>query len=198
MVSSGSQPCVFLDRDGTLIVDGGYVHLPEQLQLLPGVAHGLGALRRAGFLLIVVTNQSGVARGFYEEAQIARFHEHLDRQLGTAAAPDAYYYCPYHPQAVRPEYRRDSDLRKPATGMFELACRAYAIDVARSFMIGDKPLDMEFAARAGLRGILLAESAVAHAPFAASGYIVKPDFAAAAAAILAHCAGAPDAWPKPQ
>ena len=177
------RPCVFLDRDGTLIVDFGYVYRPQQLELLPHVAQGLAALRDAGFLLIVVTNQSGVARGFYDEEHIARFHAHLDQQLGAAAAPDAYFYCPYHPQAVRDEYRRDSDLRKPGIGMFEQACRSFSIDVARSFMIGDKLIDMEFAARAGLRGILLGDEAPADAV-----YGVQPDFGAAVSAILEHSA----------
>jgi D-glycero-D-manno-heptose 1,7-bisphosphate phosphatase len=186
------RACVFLDRDGTLNVDHGYVHLPEQLQLLPHVAAGLAALRQAGFLLIVVTNQSGVARGYYDEAQVERFHSCLDQQLGAAAAPDAYFHCPYHPDALQAEYRQASPLRKPDIGMFELARRAFPIAVERSFMVGDKDIDMEFAARAGLRGILLSERAgpdeLGHA------YIVRPDFAAATQAIIALAQGRRDAW----
>ena len=191
--SEVGRPCVFLDRDGTLIEDSGYVHLPEQLQLLPHVREGLAALRGAGCLLIVVTNQSGVARGYYDEAQIGVFHRYLDPQLGAAAAPDAYYYCPYHPAAVRAQYRQDSELRKPGIGMFEAARRSHAIDVSRSFMVGDKPLDMAFAARAGLRGILLAD----RAPAGAQDYLVVPDFGAATRAILARLEGRGDAWRAP-
>jgi D-glycero-D-manno-heptose 1,7-bisphosphate phosphatase len=184
------RACVFLDRDGTLIVDHGYVHLPKQLELLPHVVSGLTALRQAGFLLIVVTNQSGVARGYYDEAHIERFHRYLNEQLGPAAAPDAYYYCPYHPDAVRAEYRRASSLRKPDIGMFERARQDFPIAVARSFMIGDKDIDMEFAARAGLRGILLAEREL----LSPSGrnYIVRRDFGAASEAVLTLAQGALD------
>lgn len=189
------RACVFLDRDGTLIADHGYVHLPDQLELLPHVSEGLAALRHAGFLLIVVTNQSGVARGYYDEAQIERFHRHLDRQLGEAAAPDAYFYCPFHPDALHAEYRVASPLRKPDIGMFELARRAFPIAVDRSFMIGDKDIDMTFAERAGLRGILLADPAPPREH--TRRYITEPDFGSAARAILAHAQGTRDAWSAP-
>jgi D-glycero-D-manno-heptose 1,7-bisphosphate phosphatase len=182
----GGKACVFLDRDGTLIEDAGYVHRLEDLKVLPNVPECLAALRRAGLLLIVVTNQSGVARGYYGEAQVERFHAQLSAQLGAAAAPDAYYYCPFHPDALEPAYRRDSPLRKPDIGMFASARRDFAIAAERSFMVGDKPSDIEFAQRAGMRGVQvtgLGTDARLIAS-AAGAYLLRPDFVAATRAIL--------------
>jgi D-glycero-D-manno-heptose 1,7-bisphosphate phosphatase len=187
--ASGGRACVFLDRDGTLIEDPGYVHELADLKFLPGVPKGLSALREAGLLLIVVTNQSGVARGFYSEAQVQRFHAHMSVQLGPGAAPDAYYYCPFHPEAVDTRYRSDSPLRKPDIGMFHCAQRDFAIAPERSYMIGDKELDIEFARRAGLRGILLGASGQPELPVAGQtrdgDYVGRPDFQTATACILA-------------
>jgi D-glycero-D-manno-heptose 1,7-bisphosphate phosphatase len=189
-LSPEPRACVFLDRDGTLIEDVGYAHRPEQLALLPGVPEGLAALRGAGFLLIVVTNQSGVARGFFGEADVRAFHAELSTRLGEPAAPDAYYYCPFHPDAAVESYRADSPLRKPAIGMFELACAEFAIARSASFMLGDKALDVEFGRRAGLRSILLAEAAAA--PL--GRHLVKPDFASAVDSILAFRIGVRNDW----
>ena len=158
------------------------MHLPEQLRILPGVREGLAALRRAGCLLIVVTNQSGVARGYYDEAAVERCHVHLSAQLGAAAAPDAYYYCPFHPDAVHAEYRRASALRKPGIGMYERACSEHAIDRQRSFMVGDKALDIEFGRRARLRPILVGSAE--HVP--GDDFVRAADFAAATASVLAE------------
>lgn len=193
--SSKGRACVFLDRDGTLNVDVGYAHRPDQLVLVADVASSLAALRRAGLLLIVVTNQSGVARGFYSEAELVRFHECLDQELGPEAAPDAYYYCPYHPDALVPAYRQDSPLRKPDIGMFERARADFPIDVQRSFMIGDTSGDMEFARRAGLRAILVApKTGEVESSGAPHCYLRRPDFAAAARTVLdLHVCGR-DAW----
>lgn len=185
--------CVFLDRDGTLVEDHGYVHRPDDLRILPGVAEGLAALRQANLWLVVVTNQSGVARGYFSEAQVREFHAHLSAQLRAEAAPDAYYYCPYHPEAVDSRYRRDSVLRKPGIGMYELARRDFAIDLTRSFMVGDKWLDIEFAHAAGLRAVLLGGTGKPHdAPPSLHGasYCCRPDFASATQAILATLAQA--------
>jgi D-glycero-D-manno-heptose 1,7-bisphosphate phosphatase len=154
-MSAGLRPAVFLDRDGTLVRDDGYVHAIADLEILPHVVDGLTALKRAGFLLIVVSNQSGVARGLYGEADVLRFHAELNVRLGAAAAIDAFYFCPYHPQAILPQYRKTSPLRKPDVGMFQEACRDFAIAVDRSYMIGDRASDAEFGRRAGLCPILL-------------------------------------------
>ena len=147
---------MFLDRDGTINLDSGFVHRQEDLVLLPGALQALAELKRAGFLLIVVTNQSAVARGYCSEADVVRFHAHMNTVLAAeGAAIDAFYYCPHLPDADVVAYRRDSALRKPDIGMFHAACSDFPIDVAASFMIGDRLSDVQFAARAGLRAILV-------------------------------------------
>lgn len=154
-MSAAPRPAVFLDRDGTLVRDDGYVHKVEELELLPHVADGLRALKHAGFLLIVVTNQSGVARGLFGEEDVRRFHAALNARLGAEAAIDAFYYCPYHPEGSVPQYRKRSALRKPDLGMFHAACKDFALAVERSYMIGDRATDAEFGRRAGMCPILL-------------------------------------------
>lgn len=176
--------CVFLDRDGTLVDDPGYVYRTEDLRILPGVAEGLAALRRAGLWLIVITNQSGVARGYFHEADVISFHAHLSAQLGPDAAPDAYYYCPFHPDAIDLRYRRESSLRKPGLGMYALARHDFAIDTSRSWMVGDKPVDVEFAQHAGLRAIWLTDDREPPSHLCRDAYVCRPDFASATQTIL--------------
>jgi D-glycero-D-manno-heptose 1,7-bisphosphate phosphatase len=138
---------MFLDRDGTINEDRGYVHRLEDLHFLPGAAEALRRLRGADWRIVVVTNQSGVGRGYYNEEQVRIFHQAFNERLRSQGAEiDAFYYCPHHPDA-------GCRCRKPALGMFEQACRDFPVDVSRSFMIGDKREDMEFAAAAGLRGV---------------------------------------------
>lgn len=154
------RAAVFLDRDGTLNVERSYISRPEQLELLPGVGEALRVLRQAGYLLIVVTNQSVIARGEASEADIAAVHRKLEWELGKAGAyVDAIYLCPHHPDAgfagERAELKIVCDCRKPAPGLIERASRAFGIDLARSWMIGDHTRDIETARRAGLRSILV-------------------------------------------
>ena len=153
---------VFLDRDGTLNVETHYLHEPEKLVFFPDTAKALRMLREAGFLLIVVTNQAGVARGYYSEEDVARFHEYFNEKLrAEGAAVDAFYYCPHHPEAGIGSYRTDCDCRKPKTGMFLRAERDLLertggrIDKAHSFMIGDKLIDTIAGHNYGVRSILV-------------------------------------------
>jgi D-glycero-D-manno-heptose 1,7-bisphosphate phosphatase len=151
---SEARPAAFLDRDGVLNVDHGYVHRLEQLDLIPGAAEAVRLLNQAGFLTIVVTNQSGVARGLYGEDDVKRFNDEVRRRLAAAGARiDAFYYCPHHPQGSIAGYALVCDCRKPKPGLLEQAARDFAIDRARSFMIGDKDDDREAAAAFGIRGI---------------------------------------------
>jgi D-glycero-D-manno-heptose 1,7-bisphosphate phosphatase len=148
---------VFLDRDGTLVHDPGYLADPDQVRLLPGVAEGLGALSRAGFALVVVTNQSGIARGRYT---VARYEE-VAARLGALLAAEgvtlaASYYCPYHPEGVVEPFAREHEDRKPAPGMWLRAARDLDVDLAGSWSIGDGERDVVAAKRAGTRAILLA------------------------------------------
>lgn len=152
---------IFLDRDGTLNVEKHYLHEPEKLEFFPDTARALRRLKEAGFVLIVVTNQAGVARGYYTEDDVVRFHEYFNRELGKAGAGiDAFYYCPHHPEAGIGKYKISCHCRKPDTGMFEqaeadLKKRGMTVDREHSFMIGDKLLDTEAGHNFGVRSILV-------------------------------------------
>jgi len=155
--SSATRRAVFLDRDGTLIHDPGYLADPDGVTLLAGVADGLRALRRAGFDLVLVTNQSGIARGRYDvpqyEAVAARL-EDLLRRAGVELAGS--YYCPYHPEGTVAPFDTDHPDRKPRPGMWLRAAADLGIDLAASWSIGDGERDVVAGKRAGTRGVLLA------------------------------------------
>ncbi|MBF0290702.1 MAG: D-glycero-beta-D-manno-heptose 1,7-bisphosphate 7-phosphatase, partial [Nitrospinae bacterium] len=145
---------VFMDRDGTIIVEKGYAHKPEDLELIPGSAESIRRLNELGFLVIVVTNQAGVARGYYGEEQVRLFHENMDRVLGGYGARiDAYYFCPHHA-----EYGEmvACGCRKPAPGMILQAVADFNVDIAGSYMIGDKTVDMQAAIAAGVFPVMVA------------------------------------------
>jgi len=146
---------VFLDRDGTLIDDVHYLSRIDQVQMLPGAAEALARLNTAGVLVVVVTNQAGVARGYFPEDRISEVHQHLNEVLAKfGASVDAYYYCPHHPDGVG-DYRQSCDCRKPKPGMLLTAAHDLDIDLTRSWMIGDKLSDIEAGAAAGCRTILV-------------------------------------------
>lgn len=146
----------FLDRDGVLIVDSGYPHRPEDLVFIPGAAAAVRRLNAAGYLTIIATNQSGVGRGYFSEAQMDDFHALLRERLGAEGARiDAIYACPFLPDATVEAYRQpDPPDRKPNPGMLLRAIKEHRLDAAASFMIGDKASDMEAARRAGVAGWL--------------------------------------------
>ncbi|OHB54237.1 MAG: hypothetical protein A2Y07_01590 [Planctomycetes bacterium GWF2_50_10] len=147
---------VFLDRDNTLIEDPGYISRPEQVRLLPEAAEALKALAAMGYKLIVVSNQSGVARGMLTENELALIHERLGELLITAGVKlDGIYYCPFHPEGVVEKYSRDSDLRKPNPGMLLTAAKEHDIALSQSWMIGDAYRDTTAGRRAGCKTILL-------------------------------------------
>ncbi len=147
---------MFLDRDGTLIEEVGYLDAIDRIRVFPFSVEAIRVLRRAGFAIVVVTNQAGVARGFFDEALVESVHRHLGDRFAAAGAPiDAFYYCPHHPEAVRPEYGVACACRKPATGMIDRAVRELGIDPRRSFVVGDRWLDVKMAENAGATGILV-------------------------------------------
>jgi D,D-heptose 1,7-bisphosphate phosphatase len=151
-----SLPAVFLDKDGTLIRDVPYNVDPEQIQLMPDGAAGLRVLHTAGYRLIVITNQSGVARGYFEEADLPAVHQKLAELLAEVGVPLAgFYYCPHHPDGVVPEYTVDCSCRKPEPGLLLQAAQEHRIDLRRSWFIGDILNDVEAGHRAGCRTILL-------------------------------------------
>ena len=151
---------IFLDRDDTIIEDPGYINDPEQVKLLPGVTDALSQLKKMGYKLVVVTNQSAVARGMVSEEVLEEIHERLRKLLGRKRVYlDGIYYCPYHPEAVIPKYRRDSDFRKPNPGMLFQAAEELGIDLKESWMIGNSYTDVAAGVNAGCRTILIRSSA---------------------------------------
>ena len=153
---SPSAGLAILDRDGVLNLDLGYAHRPDQLVLIDGAAKAVRRLNDAGWAVAAVTNQSGVARGLFDEAQVGRFHAAMDAALAASGARiDAWYYCPFHPDAVVPAYRHpDHPDRKPNPGMVLRALADFAMPPERAFLIGDQASDIEAARRAGVRGYL--------------------------------------------
>lgn len=154
-----ARAAAFLDRDGVLNVDHGYVHRLDALDLIPGAAEAVRLLNGAGYLVIVVTNQSGVARGYFEEADVERFNRELTRRLAAQGARiDALYVCPHHPEGTVARYAIACDCRKPRAGLLAQAARDFQIDRARSFLIGDRDGDREAAAAFGITGIMFDHS----------------------------------------
>jgi D-glycero-D-manno-heptose 1,7-bisphosphate phosphatase len=184
----GGSRAVLLDRDGTLIREDGYLRRVEDLELLPGVADALRLLASAGLKLVVVTNQSAVARGLLTEAQLRAIHDELERRLARERAfLDAIYYCPHHPTEGREPYRIACGCRKPATGLAERAAAEFDLDLARCFVVGDQATDMEFATRIGARGFLVRPPDGGAAGSSGDHDVVK-DLAEAARKIANDCA----------
>lgn len=154
--SEGVQAkAVFFDRDGTLNVDIHYLHRPEDFIWIDGAKEAIKYVNDQGYLAILVTNQSGVARGFYPESDVRRVYDWMNAELGKIGAHlDALYYCPHHPEAKLPEYRKICTCRKPATGLIDKACARFGIDRTKSYFVGDSEADMLCAKNAGLKGLL--------------------------------------------
>lgn len=151
-----SSKAIFLDRDDTLIEDPGYINSPDQVKLLDGVPEALIKLKAMGYKLIIVTNQSAVARGIVTEKVLGEIHERLKHLLAKKGAYlDAIYYCPYHPDGVVAKYRKKSDCRKPNPGMLLAAADEMDIDLSKSWTIGNSAGDVEAGLRAGCKTILI-------------------------------------------
>ena len=149
------RPAIFFDRDGVLNEDDGYVYEITKLKWIDGAREAVKAANDAGYLVFVVTNQSGVARGFFDEHHVQALHEWMATDLARIGARiDAFEYCPYHPDAVIERYRQASPRRKPAPGMITDLLERFPVDPDRSILIGDKPTDLEAARAAGVQGIL--------------------------------------------
>jgi D-glycero-D-manno-heptose 1,7-bisphosphate phosphatase len=150
------KSAVFFDRDGTINVEVGYLRDLEHLVLMPGAGAAIRRLNEAGLKVVLVTNQSGIARGYFTEDFVRETHELLERKLQTEGARlDGIYYCPHHPQSGNTPYTRECDCRKPATGMIDRAARELDIDIRRSFVVGDKWSDVELGQRAGAKSVLV-------------------------------------------
>lgn len=160
VVNSMKRPAVFIDRDGTISEEVGYVNHPSRFRLFPYAGEAIRILNNNDWLAIVVTNQAGVARGYFSEDVIVSVHDQLKRDLQTDSAQlDAIYYCAHHPSVGEPPYRLDCDCRKPKTGLIDCAAKEFEIDLAASWMVGDRYGDVELARNAGL-----------HSAFVLSGY----------------------------
>ena len=154
-----SRPAVFIDRDGVLNEERAFVYRPEDFVFIPGAIEALRLLQAAGYLLVVVTNQSGIARGLYTEADYLALSAHLRRSLQSSGIRlDAIEHCPHLPDAPLPGYRLDCDCRKPRPGMLLRAIRALDIDARRSFLVGDRLSDVEAGRAAGLGHCFLVRS----------------------------------------
>ena len=150
------RPAVFLDRDGTLVEERGYVDRLDLLELFPWTVDAVRLLNRAGFVTVVVTNQSAIGRGVIDEAFLNHVHATLDARLAAGRARmDAYYFCPHHPDAELEPYRQACRCRKPQPGMIERACLDLRLDPARSVMVGDRWLDVACGRAAGTRTVLV-------------------------------------------
>jgi D-glycero-D-manno-heptose 1,7-bisphosphate phosphatase len=154
------RPALFMDRDGTISEEVGYVNHPSRFRLFPYTADAIKLLKDNGWLAIVVTNQAGVARGYFAEDVIVQIHDQVRKDLENASAKlDAIYYCAHHPSVGEPPYRLDCDCRKPKTGLIDRAAADFDIDLERSWMVGDRYGDIELARNARL-----------HSAFVLSGY----------------------------
>jgi D-glycero-D-manno-heptose 1,7-bisphosphate phosphatase len=151
-----SHKAVFLDRDDTIIEDPGYISSPEQVKLLPGTTRALMQLKQMGYKLVVVSNQSGIARGMFTEDDLTQIHARMKELLAAEGAYlDQIYYCPYHPEGVIEKYRKESDLRKPNPGMLLTAAEEMDLDLGQSWMIGNAYHDTTAGKRVGCRTVLL-------------------------------------------
>jgi len=152
----GDRPAAFLDRDGTITVEKSYITSPGGIRLVEGAPEAIRELNSAGVLAVIVSNQSGVARGLMSEDDMAAIHTATESLLAAAGAKlDGAYYCPNHSDGKVLRYTRDASCRKPALGMLEVAVRDLGIDLARSTMVGDQATDVEFANAAGIPAVMV-------------------------------------------
>jgi D-glycero-D-manno-heptose 1,7-bisphosphate phosphatase len=183
------QKALFLDRDGTINREVDYLSRVEDLELIPGTAERIAEAQRAGWKIVVITNQSGIARGILTEADLTDLHEALSRELSEkGASVDLYKFCPHHPDLGEPRYRKDCECRKPKPGMYLEAIAELDIDVTQSWCVGDSLRDLEAAKRAGIAKCVLVETGkgAAQRDGLAEGDMLCPDLPAAIAAILAN------------
>ncbi len=186
------RPVVFLDRDGTINPDKGYMNHPDLMELYPGAADAIRRMQEAGLAVVITTNQAGIAKGFLTEDTLAHIHARLGELLAVEGVRlDGLYYCPHSPADGNPPYRQECDCRKPATGMAEKAAADLGLDLSRSYVVGDKRTDVEFGRNVGaatvlvLTGYGLGEWDFNRDAFPAPNHVAR-DLAAAADWITEH------------
>ena len=180
MTLTAGRPAVFLDRDGTINEQMGYVNHLSRFQLLPGVARAIRGLNEAGLAVVVVTNQSGLARGYFPESLLEAVHAEMYRLLAQEGARlDGLYVCPHHPEAKEERFRLDCDCRKPRTGLLERAAAELGLDLGRSYMVGDRWSDLRCGAAVGATTVLvLTGYGRGDAAYVGPGQTVQPDHVA--------------------
>jgi len=145
------RPAIFLDRDGVLAVEKGYISLPDEVKLFSYAAECIEKIHKKGYYAIVITNQSGVARGLFTERQLIKEHEQVKKETGV----DVIYYCPHHINGNVKEYAIKCNCRKPEIGMIEKACKDFEIEIENSYMVGDRACDIMAGRNAGMKTVLL-------------------------------------------
>lgn len=156
MYKENKLPAVFLDRDGTINVEKDYLHKVEDFEFIEGAPDAIRALKSAGYLVIVVTNQSGVARGYYNLNNVNTLHKHIEKELAAFDTfVDAFYVCPHHPIEGKGEFLKECDCRKGKPGLLLQAAAEHGIDLAKSYMVGDKIADVEAGENAGCTSLLV-------------------------------------------
>lgn len=174
--------CIFFDRDGTLLEERNYLSDPAQVALIPGAAEAVRMARAAGYLAVVLTNQSGVGRGYFRMQDVEAVHRRMEEMLAAEGARlDGIYICPHAPE-------EDCACRKPRTGLVERAALELGIDLSRSWMIGDKAADIELAANAAMKSVLVMTGYGEASASGVSATILAPDVLAAVRGILAATA----------
>ncbi|HTW95382.1 MAG TPA: HAD-IIIA family hydrolase [Tepidisphaeraceae bacterium] len=175
--SLNSRPAIFFDRDNTLIVNDGYLSNPEHVHLIPGAADAVARAHELGYAVVIASNQSGVARGFFTEESVRQVNQRMDQlllQANPRAIIDRHEYCPFHPEGTIERYRQSSNLCKPRPGMLLRAAALLNLDLKKSWMIGDSPRDIEAGKAAGCRTILLRLGDVKPSPAAIQESRVQP------------------------
>src|SRR5258706_6542175 len=204
------RPAVFFDRDNTLIVNDGYLGDPSKVVLVEGAAEAIARVRSLGFAVVAFSNQSGVARGMFSEDDVHRVNAKLDERLADAlphAVIDRHEFCPFHPEGTVPEYAVESDLRKPKPGMIVQAAEKLALDLPRSWVVGDAPRDIEAGKAGGCRTIWYKDTRLPQSMAARELMLTVPDAVVsslkeateviAREALVRH-AGPADPAPRPQ
>lgn len=181
MISDKSKPAIFLDRDGTIIKEVGYIDSPEKISLIPRADEAIRSLQESGFKIIVVSNQSGVAHGYFDEDTVRLINERVsDIFASKSAVIDAFYFCPHHPDFGNQDYKKDCECRKPKPGMILQAVEEHRIDLSNSIMIGDKFTDVKTGKNLNLLSILVLTGfgTKEYQTIKAMGLQPEPDFVA--------------------
>ena len=180
MKSNNNNIAVFIDRDGTATEEVGYLNNIDRLKLIKGTSNALRLLNKKGLKAVVITNQAGVARGYFPEELIHKANERLKKLLSKSGAYlDGIYYCPHHPEGKNERYRKNCNCRKPNPGMIEMASDELNIDISRSYVVGDKLSDVSLAHNVGAKGILvLTGYGKGELEYLSSEFKQKPDYVA--------------------